>query len=619
MNAGSTFGLAVDDASGDLFVAVDGNVIRYDLSGGFPNNNVAPPSTTISTSGAIGLEPGEEGSLIHVASGNNLVSISVANNSVSAPFFQSDDGNLHNFFHFSEVEETVTPSGRQNVLLLIADDFGVDSCPLYNLNESASLPPMPVFESLAAKGVRFTRAYSAPGCSPTRAAIITGRYGYRSGVGDIIAGDVTAELDTPEFTLPEAIASVDSGYGLAAFGKWHLGGNNRAPETIGGWPYFSGSLTGGVPSYTGWRKTVVENGSSSTANNFPVYVTTDNVNEAISFIDDQGEDPWFVWMGFNAPHNPLHKPPNELHSYDALSGEEADINGNGRAYYEAMCEALDTEIGRLLDSMPESVRANTNIIFVGDNGTTRAMLQPPYPNRIGKDTLYQGGVHVPLVISGPAVKNPGRTSDWFTHVVDLYATVLDLAGLRPAFPNTLDSQSVLPALQAVSGGPLTNYSEHFSYDYGVDPPVRRNDGGRRIRNDRYKLIDFFTGDPDEFYDLINDPYENENLLDGNLSADEAAALASLQFWLGSYSASAVPEVTEVSRENSRFELTVPADLDATAYGLWKSSDLYNWAIVENTEQDAAEGTVVLADPDSEASTFYSIAIEKPISIPPVVP
>lgn len=618
-NAGSTFGLAVDEASGDLFVAVDGSVVRYDLSGGFPNNGETPPSTIINTSGSIGLEPSADGLLIHVASGNNLVSISVADNSVSASFFQSDDGNLHNFFHFSELDEEVTPSDRQNVLLLIADDFGVDSCPLYNLNRSASLPPMPVFESLAANGVRFTQAYSAPGCSPTRAAIITGRYGYRSGVGDIIAGDVTAELEAQEFTLPEAFLSVDPGYGLAAFGKWHLGGNNRAPEVIGGWPYFNGSLTGGVPAFDGWRKTVVQDGTSTTTNNFPVYVTTDNVNEAIEFIDEQGDDSWFVWIGFNAPHNPLHKPPENLHSYDSLTGEESDINANGRSYYEAMCEALDTEIGRLLDSMSESVRANTNIIFVGDNGTSRAMLQPPYPNRRGKDTLYQGGVHVPLVISGPAVENPGRTSDWFAHVVDLYSTILDLAGVKPEFPNVLDSRSLFPVLQGSAQGPTTNYSEHFSYDYSVNPPVRRNEGGRTIRDRRYKLIENYTGDPDEFFDLQEDPYETENLLDDTLSEDETDALANLRFWLGSYSASVIPQTVKVSRGDSQVALTIDADADATGYELWRSSNLSQWVRVEDAGEDPEEGSVTLSDPNPETPSFYSIAIEKPLLIPPVVP
>ena len=617
-NSGSTFGLAVDDASGDLFVAVDGNVIRYDLSGGFPENNVAPPSTTISTSGAIGLEPSTDGSLIHVASGNNLVSISVADNSVSSPFFQSDDGNLHNFFHFSEIEEPVTPSGRQNVLLLIADDFGVDSCPLYNLHESASLPPMPVFESLAANGVRFTQAYSAPGCSPTRAAIITGRYGYRSGVADIIAGDVTAVLEAPEFTLPEAFASVNSGYGLAAFGKWHLGGNSRAPEVIGGWPFFSGSLTGGVPAYDGWRKTVVQNGTSNTTNNFPVYVTTDNVNEAISFIDEQGDEPWFVWMGFNAPHNPLHLPPEELHSYDSLTGEESDINANGRSYYEAMVEALDTEIGRLLDSMSESVRANTNVIFVGDNGTTRPQLQPPYPDRRGKNSLYQGGVHVPLVISGPAVVNPGRTSDWLAHVVDLYSTILDLAGLEPDFPNILDSQSLLPALQGSSAGPATNYTEHFNYDYGVEPPLRRNDGGRTIRTHRYKLIENYTGDPDQFFDLEEDPYELENLLDGALSEAETVALENLRFWLGRYSASSNPQDVNIVGDDSKITVSIAPDVDADSYSVWRSPDLVHWEQLEG-DPTQSEDEISFEDSDPSTPAFYSFGIEKPVTIPPVVP
>lgn len=106
-NSGSTFGLAVDDRSGDIFVAVDGSVVRYDLSAGFPLNGITPPSTTISTSGAIGLEPSTDGSFILVASGNNLFVISIADNSLSGPIFTSNDGNLHNFFHYSEVEEEV--------------------------------------------------------------------------------------------------------------------------------------------------------------------------------------------------------------------------------------------------------------------------------------------------------------------------------------------------------------------------------------------------------------------------------------------------------------------------------------------------------------------------------
>ena len=106
-NSGSTFGLAVDDGSGDIFVAVDGSVVRYDLSAGFPLNGITPPSTTISTSGAIGLEPSADGNSILVASGNNLFAISIADNSLSGPIFSSNDGNLHNFFHYSHVEVEV--------------------------------------------------------------------------------------------------------------------------------------------------------------------------------------------------------------------------------------------------------------------------------------------------------------------------------------------------------------------------------------------------------------------------------------------------------------------------------------------------------------------------------
>jgi hypothetical protein len=137
-SGGSTFGLAVDDTSGDIFVAVNGDVIRYDLSGGFPTNGPVPPSTTIDTAGAIGLEPSSDGKFILVASGNNLLPISIEDNSVGNPIFTSEDGNLHNFFHYSAVETVfiAEPLPFQANFPVNQDSNSVDIVAMFELSKS---------------------------------------------------------------------------------------------------------------------------------------------------------------------------------------------------------------------------------------------------------------------------------------------------------------------------------------------------------------------------------------------------------------------------------------------------------------------------------------------------
>src|SRR4029434_103993 len=113
------------------------------------------------------------------------------------------------------------------------------------------------------------------------------------------------------------------------------------------------------------------------------------------------------WLAFNAGHAPFHKPPDGLHSYDSLSGTQGDITANPRPYYEAMIEAMDTEIGRLLSQVDIN---DTTVLFIGDNGTPARVIQMPFSNARGKDTLYEGGVRVPFIVAGSGVVNPGRSS-----------------------------------------------------------------------------------------------------------------------------------------------------------------------------------------------------------------
>lgn len=404
----------------------------------------------------------------------------------------------------------------RNILLIIADDYGLDSHPFYNDDPSATFAPTPNIDALASRGVLFSNAYAYPTCSPTRSAMLTGRYGFRSGVLAPLGGLDIPGVSANEFTLPEVLAANPGvGYAAGSVGKWHLGSGSDDPNTLGGWPHFSGSLGGGLPSYTNWSKT--ENGVLT--RNFMTYATTDAVDESLSFIQAQGTDRWFLWVAFNAGHTPFHKPPDDLHSYDALPGTTADIEANPRSYFEAMIEAMDTEIGRLLAGVDLD---ETTIIFIGDNGTPGAVIQPPFIRQRAKGSLYEGGTHVPMIVAGPDIVNPNRSSDAVVHVVDLYATILELAGvdLATALPRQLafDSRSLLPILNDETFTPAVECI--------MAETISSNSPGRMARDGAFKLIRFDSG-TDEFYDLTLDETEVTNLLDGTLSAPQQTAFDKL--------------------------------------------------------------------------------------------
>ena len=400
---------------------------------------------------------------------------------------------------------THTVAALHNILLLIVDDWAIDSSPVDNnttLNPGTSFAPMPNLETLAARGLRFTNAYAQPVCSPTRATILTGRYAFRHTVG----WPQGATLPAIELTLPEIFTAESSSYNLASYGKWHLGGGTTGPFDLGGWTEFRGILGGGVTSYTSWDKT--ENGV--TTPNVTTYTTTDQVNDAVTFIDAQTTDPWFVWMGFNAPHTPFHNPPitpTLLEDYPEYVETDGVVTGTDRrGAYEAALQALDTEIGRLLDSVDLDT---TNIIIIGDNGTPGAVVQAPFTAAHAKGSLYDGGIHVPLIMAGPDIPLTG-TSHKLVHCVDLFATILDLAGIdidtATSSVDTIDSQSIVPILNGQDRATRYIVSEAFGGNV---------DGRTIISSDYpdYKLIIF--GDPTtasdvstyELYKLSQD--ENE--------------------------------------------------------------------------------------------------------------
>ena len=407
---------------------------------------------------------------------------------------------------------------QNNILLLIVDDWGTDSSPLDNsttLSPGTSFPPLPNITALAETGLRFTNAYAQPICSPTRATIMTGRQPFRHGVGNPTTNNT---LPADELTIPELMTASSTGYALASFGKWHLGGGDNGPAELGGWPLFAGILQGGVPNYQDWTK--VENGV--TTNNVTTYTTTDQVDDAVQFITDQGDTPWFTWMGFNAPHTPFHNPPTDLHSYPTYptNGDDEVTGANRRAAYEAAMEALDTEIGRLLQSVDLT---KTNVIVIGDNGTPGQVVQAPFGNGHAKGDLFQGGIRVPLIAAGPDIPATG-TTDRLVHCVDLFSTILDLTGTAP--PATeIDSQTLVPIFLGQSTAERSIVAEKFGDSAG--------DNGRAVLSESFpdfKLIIFgdrldTTDEPVfAFYNIANDPNEDAAPLDiSNLTGTEQAA------------------------------------------------------------------------------------------------
>ncbi|MSU58600.1 MAG: sulfatase [Pedosphaera sp.] len=486
----------------------------------------------------------------------------------------------------------------KNILLIIADDVGADASFFYNsTNNGAKLPPTPNLASLASSGVVFANAYANPVCSPTRACLITGRYSFRTGVGDAIAGAGSPQLSSSEFTLPEAMNASGLGYHLAQFGKWHLALAPNSPLNVGGWTNFAGVTAGAIANYTNWTKTV--NGSQTA--NYTNYATTDVVNDAVSWIQARGTNPWLAWVAFNAGHTPLHKPPTNLAPhYASLSGTQNDINNNPANYFDAMIEAMDTEIGRLLAAVNLT---NTHVIFLGDNGSTSSTLQPPYPSGHGKSTLYEGGIKVPMIIAGPEVVNPNRTNTTLVHAVDLFATILELAGTSvgatvPAGV-TIDSHSVVSALQG-----QTDTSRRVYVDLFGDNILNSQDG-RSLRDARYKLIRLNTG-TNQFYDLQTDPYENTNLLSGALTAEQKQYYDRLEFWFYGYSTNTGPRIASAAWTNGQFSCTLT---QAASYALWRCDDLSTtfWSQVTNAVATTNGSTVTLKDispPTSRA--FYSV-------------
>lgn len=410
-----------------------------------------------------------------------------------------------------------------NILLIIADDVGIDQVTCYPpLVEPRA--PQPTLESLCAHGLVFTGAWANPFCSPTRAGMLTGRSAGQTGVGEPTGVSVGGPgLSRRELTLPRALDRAGTGYRHAAFGKWHMADEDNGAQdhpNIAGFHHFAGGIEGHVEDYYSWPRVVDGVEETSTT-----YATTATVDDAVDWIHDQ-DGPWFAWVSFHAGHWPRHLPPSHLHSYSDLTDDADAIATRPATYYRAMLEAMDTEIGRMFRQLGHARMEHTIVIFVGDNGTDGSVDEGAWPEGRAKGSLYQGGLQVPLVIAGPGVRGNGRRVDAPVHTQDLYATVLELAGAdveEVTRGRHLQSVSLLPYLTDRDAPDQRSFV--LSEVFGAGPEARGT-AGQAIRDRHHKLIRLLDG-TESLYDLEHDPLEEVDLLDGALSAGERATWESL--------------------------------------------------------------------------------------------
>jgi arylsulfatase A-like enzyme len=394
-----------------------------------------------------------------------------------------------------------------NVLLVIADDFGIDASPCYAVGKNK--PNMPNLEKFCKGGAVFDNVWVNPVCTPTRASLLTGRYGFRTKVGSV--GDV---LDSDQITIFDAL-NKQGVYSSAVIGKWHVGAGNdtKHPASLGV-PYYTGFLQGALRDFNSIP--LVKDGAIT---NVTGYATTVFTDLAFSWVKQQTK-PWFLWLAYNAPHAPFHLPPKNLISNQNLTGSATDIRSNPQAYYFAAAEALDAEMGRLLKSVDQN---NTVIIFMGDNGTPAQVTQFTGNRARAKGSVYEGGVTVPLVISGAG--QAATRASGLVNGVDITATIAAITGAKL---ENIDGQSLQPALQGKSPTRSFAYTEVFKS--AMNNNANEQDvvvESKAIRDAQYKLIRFASGSKEELYDLKNDPFEAKNLLSSS-SVVEFQALTKLR-------------------------------------------------------------------------------------------
>lgn len=418
----------------------------------------------------------------------------------------------------SKTHKLLSKEKNPNIILILVDDLGWQDLQCYG----SSFYETPNIDNLRSEGMMFTNAYSAcPVCSPTRASILTGKNpahlqftGHITRIGRhrypeysrIIPPDDKMHVELDEIMIPEALKSL--GYASISIGKWHVGDEEQYFPTNQGFDINIAGYEDGSPP-THWGPYKIDREWNSVIKNLPdkkpgEYLADRLTDEAIKFIRNNRQKPFFVYLSHYAVHTPLEAPDSLVKKYEAKLRKYPVQKS---ATYAAMIENLDDNVGRLLDEVDKlGLTDNTIVIFYSDNGgTTEATINSPL--REGKGFLYEGGIRVPMIFRWPGRIRPNTSSDVPVISDDLLPTIVEVAGKGDRLPRDVDGISLLPLLEEKSTelnrDELCWYYPHYS------PQAQMP--GYAIRKGDFKLVEHYDPQKVELFDLKNDLSESDNL------------------------------------------------------------------------------------------------------------
>ncbi len=403
-------------------------------------------------------------------------------------------------------------AAKPNVVLIVLDDYGWRDSGCYG----STYHRTPHIDRLAKEGLRFTDAYAAcPVCSPTRAALLTGKYPQRVGLTDWLPGrpdspdkplrrpPLRMELPLEEVTLAEALKA--AGYATGHIGKWHLGGAGFGPRQQGFDVNVAGDQTGTPRSYFApfRNKQGVMPGLEDAPDG--EYLTDRLAAEAVKFVRANRDRPFFLYLPHYAVHTPLRAKKELEAKY-----RPGRPGAQGNPAYAAMVESADAAVGAVLQALDDLKLADrTLVVFTSDNGGLATLEGPGMgrpatvntPLREGKGWLYEGGVRVPLIVRGPGVK-PGTTAA-VADSIDLFPTVLDLCGVKS--DARVDGVSLRPVL---AGESLDREAVYWHYPHYANQGSRP---GGAVRSGDWKLVESYEDGRRELFDLKTDLSESRNV------------------------------------------------------------------------------------------------------------
>jgi arylsulfatase A-like enzyme len=389
---------------------------------------------------------------------------------------------------------------RPNIVVVVSDDQGYADVS-YNLLHSKAVAT-PHIDALARAGVTCRSGYTTGVvCSPTRAGLMTGRYQQRFGIYTAGAGGSGVPLE--EVMFPEYLKK--AGYVSGAYGKWHLGLTAPYHPVNRGFDEFYGFLGRGAHDYFDLTMDNKKEGNAIYRNLEPIndkgYLTERITDEAISFIKKHKDKPFFAYVAYNAVHAPAQAPQEDIRNYD--TGDPV------RDILMAMLKHLDDGVGRIIQTLKAAgVYENTLIFYLSDNGGAKAMNADNTPLRGFKQQVYEGGVHVPFIVSWPQRLKPGTYCDVPVVSFDILPTAMAAAGAQLPEDRIFDGRNILDALE----GKADKVHDFICWNSG--------DGDWAIRYGQWKLVGIKADV--ELFDLENDLGETTNLAQKHPEKVEAA-------------------------------------------------------------------------------------------------